>query len=67
MVAYSLSKAIDDAKSNLQIEVREGTAIAQRQEQLKFLCRRGSRIKQLELALVTHRKPPCWLLRRRLG
>lgn len=49
---YSLSKAIDDAKSNLQIEVREGTAIAQRQEQLKFLCRRGSRI--LLLAAVSN-------------
>ncbi len=48
---YSLSKAIDDAKSNLQKENREGTAIGAKQEQLKFLCRRGSRI--LLLAAVS--------------
>jgi AIPR protein. len=48
---YSLSKAIDDAKSNLQKEVKEGKAIAAKHEQLKFLCRRGSRI--LLLAAVS--------------
>ena len=41
---YSLSKAIDDAKSALQQKAKEGNIIQAEQNQLDFLCRRGSRI-----------------------
>ena len=41
---YSLSKSIDDAKSVLQQKAKEGNIIQAEQNQLDFLCRRGSRI-----------------------
>jgi hypothetical protein len=49
---YSLSKTIDDMKSELLQESKNGTAILERKKQLAFLCKRGSRI--LLLAAIAH-------------
>lgn len=41
---YSLSKAIDDTKYNLQQKVRQDKIMTEESNQLDFLCKRGSRI-----------------------
>ena len=41
---YSLSKAIDDVKSELQAKSKDATILKNELAQLSFLCKRGSRI-----------------------
>ena len=60
---YSLSKAIDEAKSALQQKAKDGNIIQAEHAQLDFLCRRGSRI----LLLATIAKCLETILQRKLS